>query len=143
MQQIKYHEKSTQTRLWVAQENKAKWTSTFSGCLYCNAMPKLRYSLLGNQHAIPLLGFVQITNLLVVLIDKANKNSQLCGENQKVLVSEKNFLYYHYFESANTQESMGGCLAHTSWECTYHIVFVRKFRRQIIHGKLKMEIEKV
>ena len=68
MQQIKYHEKSTQTRLWVAQENKAKWTSTFNGCLYCNAMPKLRYSLLGNQHAIPLLEVVQTTSLLVVLI---------------------------------------------------------------------------
>ena len=138
--QIKSREKSTQTRLPVAEENRQP---LFMAACNCNAMPKLRYSLLGNQHAIPLLGFVQITNLLVVLIDKANKNSRLCGENQKVLVSEKNFLYYHYFESANTQESMGGCLAHTSWECTYHIVFVRKFRRQIIHGKLKMEIEKV
>ncbi|HIY03820.1 MAG TPA: hypothetical protein H9733_02525, partial [Candidatus Anaerotignum merdipullorum] len=34
----------------------------------CNAMPNLRYSLLGNKHAIPLLGVVQTTSLLVVLI---------------------------------------------------------------------------
>ena len=33
-----------------------------------NAMPNLQYSLLGNQHVIPLLGVVQTTSLLVVLI---------------------------------------------------------------------------
>ena len=33
MQQIKYHEKSTQTRLRVAEENKVKQTAAFSGCL--------------------------------------------------------------------------------------------------------------
>ena len=31
-------------------------------------------------------------------------------------------------------------LAHTTWECKYHIVFAPKFRRQEIYGKLKMEI---
>ena len=31
-------------------------------------------------------------------------------------------------------------LAHTSWECKYHIVFAPKFRRKEIYGKLKMEI---
>ena len=34
-------------------------------------------------------------------------------------------------------------LAHTSWECKYHIVFVPKFRRQVIYGKLKVEIGKI
>lgn len=28
-------------------------------------------------------------------------------------------------------------LAHTKWECKYHIVFVPKYRRQIIYGKIK------
>ena len=31
-------------------------------------------------------------------------------------------------------------LAHTKWECKYHIVFALKFRRQIIYGKIKMDI---
>ena len=31
-------------------------------------------------------------------------------------------------------------LAHTTWECKYHIVFTPKFRRKEIYGKLKMEI---
>ena len=34
-------------------------------------------------------------------------------------------------------------LAHTSWECKYHVVFAPKFRRQIIYGKLKTEIGKI
>lgn len=31
-------------------------------------------------------------------------------------------------------------LAHTTWECKYHIVFAPKFRRKEIYGKLKAEI---
>ena len=31
-------------------------------------------------------------------------------------------------------------IAHTKWECKYHIVFARKYRRQIIYGKIKMDI---
>ena len=31
-------------------------------------------------------------------------------------------------------------LAHTRWECKYHIVFAPKFRRKVIYGKLKKEI---
>ena len=31
-------------------------------------------------------------------------------------------------------------LAHTTWECKYHIVFAPKYRRQIIYGKIKMDI---
>lgn len=34
-------------------------------------------------------------------------------------------------------------LAHTSWECKYHIIFAAKFRRQVIYGKLKVEIGKI
>ena len=34
-------------------------------------------------------------------------------------------------------------LAHTTWECKYHVVFAPKFRRQIIYGKLKTEIGKI
>ena len=31
-------------------------------------------------------------------------------------------------------------LAHTKWNCKYHIVFAPKYRRQIIYGKIKYDI---
>ena len=31
-------------------------------------------------------------------------------------------------------------LAYTTWNCKYHIVFAPKYRRQIIYGKIKVEI---
>ena len=34
-------------------------------------------------------------------------------------------------------------LAHTAWNCKYHIVFAPKYRRQIIYGKIKNDIGKI
>ena len=34
-------------------------------------------------------------------------------------------------------------LSHSKWNCKYHIVFAPKYRRQIIYGKLKVEIGKI
>ena len=34
-------------------------------------------------------------------------------------------------------------LAHTKWNCKYHIVFAPKYRRQIIYGKIKGDIGKI
>jgi len=34
-------------------------------------------------------------------------------------------------------------LAHTQWNCKYHIVFAPKYRRQIIYGKIKEDIGKI
>ncbi len=34
-------------------------------------------------------------------------------------------------------------LAHTMWECKYHIVFAPKYRRNVIYGKLKVDIGKI
>ena len=31
-------------------------------------------------------------------------------------------------------------LAHTTWNCKYHIVFASKYRRQVIYGKIKVDI---
>ena len=31
-------------------------------------------------------------------------------------------------------------LAHTKWNCKYHIVFAHKYRRQLIYGKIKRDI---
>lgn len=34
-------------------------------------------------------------------------------------------------------------LAHTTWNCKYHIVFAPKYRRRIIYGKIKADIGKI
>ena len=34
-------------------------------------------------------------------------------------------------------------LAHTTWNCKYHIVFAPKYRRQIIYGKYKKSIGQI
>ena len=34
-------------------------------------------------------------------------------------------------------------LAHTTWNCKYHIVFAQKYRRQIIYGKYKASIGQI
>lgn len=34
-------------------------------------------------------------------------------------------------------------LAHTKWNCKYHIVFAPKYRRRIIYGKIKNDIGKI
>ena len=34
-------------------------------------------------------------------------------------------------------------LAHTAWECKYHIVFAPKYRRQAIYGEIKKDIGKI
>lgn len=34
-------------------------------------------------------------------------------------------------------------LAHTKWNCKYHIVFASKYRRQVIYGKLKAEVGRI
>ena len=34
-------------------------------------------------------------------------------------------------------------LAHTTWNCKYHIVFAPKYRRQVIYGEIKADIGKI
>lgn len=34
-------------------------------------------------------------------------------------------------------------LAHTKWNCKYHIVFAPKYRRQVIYGKIREDIGKI
>ena len=34
-------------------------------------------------------------------------------------------------------------LSHSKWRCKYHIVFVPKYRRQIIYGRIKADIGKI
>ena len=34
-------------------------------------------------------------------------------------------------------------IAHTAWNCKYHIVFAPKYRRQVIYGKIKSDIGQI
>lgn len=34
-------------------------------------------------------------------------------------------------------------LAHTTWNCKYHVVFAPKYRRQVIYGQLRKDIGKI
>jgi len=34
-------------------------------------------------------------------------------------------------------------LAHTRWNCKYHIVFPPKYRRKVIYGKLRVSINQI
>ena len=34
-------------------------------------------------------------------------------------------------------------LAHTRWNCKYHIVFTPKYRRKVIYGKLRVSIGQI
>ena len=34
-------------------------------------------------------------------------------------------------------------LSHTRWKCQYHIVFIPKYRRKVISGKLKTDIREI
>jgi putative transposase len=34
-------------------------------------------------------------------------------------------------------------LAHTKWNCKYHVVFAPKYRRQVIYGKIKNDIGRI
>ena len=34
-------------------------------------------------------------------------------------------------------------LSHSKWRCKYHIVFAPKYRRQIIYGKIKVDIGRI
>ena len=34
-------------------------------------------------------------------------------------------------------------LAHTTWNCKYHIVFAPKYRRKVIYGKIRVDIGKI
>ena len=34
-------------------------------------------------------------------------------------------------------------IAHTRWNCTYHIVFIPKFKRKVMYGDLRREIGEI
>jgi len=34
-------------------------------------------------------------------------------------------------------------LSHTKWKCQYHIVFIPKYRRKVLYGKIKVDIREI
>lgn len=34
-------------------------------------------------------------------------------------------------------------LSHTKWDCTYHIVFIPKYRRKVMYGELRTDIREI
>lgn len=60
----------------------------------------------------------------------------------------KNPFYYRRCDcqEAPKERRMGmdsESLAHTKWNCKYHIVFAPKYRRQVVYGRLRTEIGKI
>ena len=69
---------------------------------------------------------------------------QVCP--QIALASSKTSFAIISVGSPTALKSKGGIqmdknsLAHTQWECKYHIVFAPKFRRKVVYGKIKADI---
>ena len=34
-------------------------------------------------------------------------------------------------------------LSHTKWECKYHVVFIPKYRRKVLYGRVRQELGEV
>ena len=34
-------------------------------------------------------------------------------------------------------------LSHTRWKCQYHIVFIPKYRKKILYGRLKKDVREI
>jgi len=34
-------------------------------------------------------------------------------------------------------------LSHTKWKCQYHIVFIPKYRRKVLYGKIKADVREI
>ena len=83
---------------------------------------------------------------LLVCINNKNKPPAMQVCSQIALASRKKLLCYNKCRFANRTKSKGGIqmdknsLAHTQWECKYHIVFAPKFRRRVVYGKIKADI---
>ncbi|EJF48105.1 transposase, partial [Enterococcus sp. C1] len=55
-----------------------------------------------------------------------------------IIATQKKVLRYFLFLS-NDDKS----LAHTRWNCKYHIVFTPKYQRKVIYGKLRVSIGQI
>jgi putative transposase len=43
----------------------------------------------------------------------------------------------------STMSNLYQSLAHSSWDCKYHIIFVPKYRRKVLYGKLREQLKEI
>ena len=82
--------------------------------------------------------------------ERETKNHPLCGWTREALaLRNKTTLlelrsYHAHSRSKEVLTQMDEqSLAHTRWECKYHVVFAPKYRRQVIYGKLRRDISQI
>jgi putative transposase len=61
------------------------------------------------------------------------------GVKKNLLINAKMRLAFHFVIGRRFYMN-NNKLAHTTWDCKYHLVLVPKYRRKIIYGELKKEI---
>ena len=78
-----------------------------------------------------------------------NKPLAMPGETGSFSFKHENFLCYNSVGLPTTEKTQEvfmkdtNSLAHTTWNCKYHLVFAPKFRRQVIYGKIKADVGKI
>ena len=83
-----------------------------------------------------------------LLCHSKNKPPAMQGEGRSLDLS-KNSCATINVGLQTTNKSTGGpkmdinSLAHTKWECKYHIVFAPKYRRQVIYKQIKADVGQI
>ena len=80
------------------------------------------------------------------LSEAKHKTTRYAGGHKKL--NKNSPLSYNRGVQATTTKKglvsfMGQSLAHTKWQCKYHIVFTPKFRRKIIYGQYRESIGEI
>ena len=104
---------------------------------------------------MPLIGAVQTTSLLVVMIVNRKPRDSRVVE-KRLTDEEKNLqIWYNkkdlpfklktYLEDLSMKKVSidNNSLAHTKWNCKYHIVFAPKYRRKIFFAEKRLEIREI
>ncbi len=89
--------------------------------------------------------FANWESLLLIFL---NHRLCLCANETCRVVSEKNSNRYNRRWPSNQLlltrgvllMSSDNSLSHTRWNCKYHIVFIPKYRRKVVYGKLRKDI---
>ena len=70
--------------------------------------------------------------------DSIQGNPETCKQSSIMLNYEvKNTIARRYPQVDNQS------IQHTRWNCTYHIVFIPKYRRKVMYGEVKRDVVEV
>ena len=69
-----------------------------------------------------------------------NKNPPICYNKFDLPVENKNILEDLSMKKISINNNS---LAHTSWNCKYHIVFAPKYRRKVFFEEKRLEIREI